>query len=221
MADLLTDDPTLDELRAALAPIIAANAAFDGWGDAARDAAADTAGVDRGVAALAFPGGAVDMIDAWFAGVDAAMLLAVPAERLATMRIRERIAALVEARLDAISADREALRRARALLALPQNLARAARLGWRAADLMWRAAGDTATDYNHYTKRAILAGVYAATATVLLDDESDGQAETRAFLARRIDGIMRFERAKAGFLSRAGSRPSLSRFVGRLRYPAM
>lgn len=221
MADLLPDDPTLDELRAALAPIIAANAAFDGWGDAARDAAADTAGVDRGIAALAFPGGAVDMIDAWFAGVDAAMLLAAPAERLATMKVRERIAALVEARLDAISADREALRRARAILALPQNLARAARLGWRAADLMWRAAGDTATDYNHYTKRAILAGVYAATATVFLDDESDGQAETRAFLARRIDGIMRFEKAKAGFLARAGNRPSLSRFVGRLRYPAI
>jgi len=102
---------------------------------------------------------------------------------------------------------------------LPQNLARAARLGWRTVDTIWRAAGDVATDYNHYTKRTILLGVYGATMTVLLDDDSEGQADTRAFLARRIDGIMAFEKAKAGFLARAAHRPSLSRFVGRLRYP--
>ena len=86
---------------------------------------------------------------------------------------------------------------------------------------MWRAAGDTATDYNHYTKRGMLAGVYAATMTVFLDDSSEGQADTRAFLARRIEGIMRFEKAKAGFIARASHRPSLSRFIGRLRYPAV
>ena len=102
---------------------------------------------------------------------------------------------------------------------MPQNLAAAARLAWRSADVMWRAAGDTATDYNHYTKRAILAGVYGATVQVFLDDESDGFAETRAFLARRIEGIMRFEKTKAGVLARFEHRPSLSRFIGRLRYP--
>lgn len=214
-------DATLDEIRAGLAPLLAANAAFDGWSDTARDAAADAGGVDRDVALLAFPGGAVDMIAAWFAYVDSAMLAALPPERLATMKIRERITALVEARLAAVAADREALRRALAILAMPQNVVRTAKLGWHAADVMWRAAGDTATDYNHYTKRTILAGVYAATVTVFLDDDSDGHAETRAFLARRIAGIMRFEKAKAGFLSRTEHRPSLSRFIGRLRYPAV
>lgn len=214
-------DATLDEIRAGLAPLLASNAAFDGWSDAARDAAADAGGVDRDVALLAFPGGAVDMIAAWFAYVDSAMLAALPPERLATMKIRERITALVEARLATVAADREALRRALAILAMPQNVVRGAKLGWHAADVMWRAAGDTATDYNHYTKRTILAGVYAATVTVFLDDDSDGHADTRAFLARRIEGIMRFEKAKAGFLSRTGHRPSLSRFIGRLRYPAV
>lgn len=214
-------DATLDEIRAGLAPLLASNAAFDGWSDAARDAAADAGGVDRDVALLAFPGGAVDMIAAWFAYVDTAMLAALPPERLATMKIRERITALVEARLATVAADREALRRALAILAMPQNFARGAKLGWHAADVMWRAAGDTATDYNHYTKRTILAGVYAATVTVFLNDDSDGYAETRAFLARRIGGIMRFEKAKAAFLSRTGHRPSLSRFIGRLRYPAV
>lgn len=217
----LPEDPTLDEIRAAMAPVLASNAAFDGWGEAARDAAADALGVDRDVALLAFPGGAVEMIAAWFAHIDAAMLAALPPEQLATMKIREKIAALVEARLDAVAADREALRRALAILAMPQNIARAAKLGWHAADVMWHAAGDTATDYNHYTKRTILAGVYGATVAVFLDDESDRFADTRAFLARRIEGIMRFEKAKAGFLGRTQHRPSLSRFIGRLRYPAV
>jgi ubiquinone biosynthesis protein COQ9 len=217
----MTEDLTLDEVRARLAADLAANAAFDGWGDAARDMAADAAGIDRDIAKLAFAGGAVAMIDAWFDAIDARMAQALPPERLATMKIRERITALVAARLDALAPDREALRRARAILALPTNLAAAARLGWRSVDRMWRLAGDTATDYNHYTKRAMLLGVYTATITVFLEDESEGQADTHAFLARRIDGIMRFERTKAGMARRAIRRPSLSRFVGRLRYPVV
>ena len=100
-------------------------------------------------------------------------------------------------------------------------MARGARLGWRSVDVIWRAAGDTEVDYNHYTKRTILLGVYGATVTVFLDDDSEGQADTRAFLSRRIAGIMRFEKAKAGFLKRTEHRPSLSRFIGRLRYPAV
>ena len=215
----MTEDLTLDELREQLAPEIAANAAFDGWGDEALAMTAQAAGVDPGVAKLAFPNGAVDMIDAWFAHVDRVMLAQLPPETLGSMKVRERIAALVEARLAAVAPDREALRRAIAVLALPTNVARAARLGWRTVDTIWRAAGDTATDYNHYTKRAILLGVYGATVSVFLDDESDDFVETRALLARRIDGIMRFEKAKADFLNRGDRMPSLSRFIGRLRYP--
>ncbi len=213
-------DATLDELRAALAPQVAANAAFDGWNQRALDAAADSLGVDRGVARLAFTDGPIAMIDAWFAHIDAAML-ATLGDRIGNMKIRDRITALVETRLDLLAPNREALRRAAAILAMPQNAPRAARLGWRAADVMWRAAGDTATDYNHYTKRGILAGVYAATITVFLGDESEGHADTSAFLARRIEGIMAFEKAKHGFLTRTQHRPSLSRFIGRLRYPAV
>ncbi len=215
----MTQDLTLDEICAKLAPGIAANAAFDGWSDAARDMAAQAEGIDTDIAALAFKDGPVDMIDAWFAHIDGVMLAAVPPERLALMKIREKITVLVEARLDATSIDRESLRRALAILALPQNLAKATRLGWRTVDTIWRAAGDVATDYNYYTKRTILLGVYASTITVFLDDESEGLAETRAFLGRRIDGIMQFEKAKAGFLKRTEHGFSLSRFVGRLRYP--
>ncbi len=223
MAPLAPADLTLDELRAALAPLVAANAAFDGWNDKAVAAAAQTFGADADVARLAFAGGAVDMIDAWFGDIDRRMIDALPADRLATMKIRERITALVEARLAAVAGEREALRRALAILAMPQNVARATRLGWRTVDLMWRLAGDTATDYNHYTKRAMLGAVYGTTVAVFLDDESGGHADTRAFLSRRIDGIMRFEKLKGRLLSSRDPerRLSLSRFIGRLRYPAV
>lgn len=217
----LPPDPTLEEIRAALAPRIPAHAGFDGWGEAAVARAAAEAGIDADVARLALPGGPVDLIDAWFAAIDTAMAVGLSVEKLGSMKVRERIAALVMARIEQAAPHRDALRRALSILAMPQNAPHAARLGWRAADGMWRLAGDTATDYNHYTKRTILAGVYAATILAMLDDESENLDETRAFLDRRIDGIMRFEKAKAGFVSRRTHMPSLSRFIGRLRYPAV
>ena len=216
----LPPDPTLDEVRAALAPIIARNAGFDGWSKAAVDMAAAQAGIAPAIATLAFDGGAMAMIDAWFAHIDAEMLASCPPEKIAAMKVREKIAALVEARLNMLAHDREALRRALAVMAMPQNVARAAKLGWRAADRMWRAAGDTAVDYNHYSKRSLLAGIYSATILVFLNDESEAHIETRSFLARRIEGIMRFEKTKSRWTAGRNKRPSIARFVGRLRYHA-
>ncbi|MBL9070787.1 MAG: COQ9 family protein [Sphingopyxis sp.] len=219
MVQPLPADPTLDEIRAALAPLIADTAAFDGFSQAALTDAAQRLGVDADVARLAFPGGGRDMIDAWFAAIDAAMADRWPAEALATLKIRERITTLVEARIDLLAPNRESLRRALALLALPTNAPHAAKLGWRAADLMWRLAGDTATDFNHYSKRTILAAVYGSTMAVFLNDESEDFTETRAFLARRIEQVMHFESWKHRRAARSIERPSLARFVGRLRYP--
>ncbi len=213
-------DMTLDELRIALAPEAANAAVFDGWSAAAVDAAADAVGADRDVARLAFPGGAMDMIGAWIEAIDAAMLAHFTQEALAKLPIRERIRSLVQFRLDAISGQEEALRRATAIMAMPQNLAMALKTGWHSADLMWRLAGDTATDYNHYTKRTILGGIYSATLAVFASDESDGKADTKAFLDRRIEGVMKFEKAKAKWLNPDRETFSMARFLGRLRYPA-
>ena len=212
-------DLTLDELRLELAPQIAEAAIFDGWSDAALVNASEAAGVDPSIARLAFRGGAMDMIEAWAASIDARMEAAFDREALAQMPIRERIRALVWFRLEAVLGLEEALRRALAIQAMPQNLARTAKLGWTSADRMWRLAGDTATDYNHYTKRAILAGVYGATLAVFIDDSSEAKAETRAFLDRRIEGVMKFEKAKARWLAK-GEHFDPVRFLGRLRYPA-
>lgn len=213
-------DMTLDELRLALGPLLPQEAAFDGWSETALAAAATNLGVLADRARLAIPGGAVDMIDAWFASVDVAMATTLPPSALAARKIRDRITDLVLARLAIVTPHREALRRAFAILALPTNLAAGARLGWRAADVMWRLAGDTATGFAHYTKRTTLGAVYLSTALVLLDDESEEQADTRAFLARRIDGVMRFEKLKAQLKPDPEQHFSPARFLGRLRYRA-
>lgn len=213
-------DLTLDELRLAMAPTVAEAAIFDGWSDDAVAAAANDLKVDADVAALAYPGGAMDMIAAWIETIDAQMVAALPQDVLARMPIRERIRSLVQFRLDAVVGLEEALRRALAIMAMPQNAARSLKTGWHSADIMWRLAGDTATDYNHYTKRTILAGIYGATLAVFVGDDSEGKADTRAFLGRRIDGVMKFEKAKAKLLNSDRESFSLTRLLGRLRYPA-
>ncbi len=209
-----------DSFRLELAPLIADAAAFDGWTNLAVDAAADCAGVDRAAARFAFGGKAMAMIEAWTRAIDADMVAALPAERVTSLPIRERIRTLIEYRIDAMAGREEALRLALVVMARPGNVAATTRLAWKSADVMWRLAGDTATDYNHYTKRATLGAIYAATLAVLADDRSEDHADTRAFLARRIDGVMRFEKLKAQVLHPKGERPSLVRLFGRLRYPA-
>ena len=216
----LPADPTLDEIREAVAPHLAAHAAFDGWTDLAVESAAMEVGVDADLAKLALKGGAMALIDAWIGSIDAEMARRLPSEKLASMKIRERITALVATRLEIAAPDREGQRRAIAIMAMPQNVAASARIGWRSADRMWRLAGDTATDINHYTKRATLSAVYASTLAVFVNDDSDDFAETRAFLDRRIENVMQFEKAKAKLAGRKDHRFSMSRFIGRLRYNA-
>ncbi len=214
-------DMTLDELKAALAPRLGKHAGFDGWGEAALAMAADELNVPADRARLAFPGGAADMVDAWFDWVDKAMLNAFAPDQVAAMKIRDRIRNLLLFRYETLAPYREALRRALAILALPRNAPEGARLAWRSADRIWRLAGDEAADFNHYSKRAILIGVYGSTTMIFLGDESEDLAETRAFLDRRIDDVMRFEKAKARWKGSAGPPFSMSRLLGRLRYPAI
>ena len=214
-------DPTpLEALRLRLALPVGEHAVFDGWTATAVEAASVQLGVDPAQARLAFPKDPVGMVTAWIEGVDAAMEAHFTPDVIAAMKIRDRIRSMIWFRLEATGTAREAVRSALAILAMPQNVPLALKTGWRSADLMWRLAGDTATDFNHYTKRLIVSGVYTATLLAWLDDESEGWADTAAFLDRRLAGVMRFEKWKAEWRGSELRRPSLSRFVGRLRYPA-
>jgi ubiquinone biosynthesis protein COQ9 len=205
-------------MRRRLALAVGENAVFDGWTRAAVDSAAGQLGVDPLQARLAMPKGQAAMIELYIQEVDRALEAYFTPERLAKLKIREKIRALVWRRLEIMGPAREAVRRALAILARPQNLPLGIRISWRSADLMWRIAGDTSTDFNHYTKRMTLGAVYGSTLLVWLDDESEGWTETAAFLDRRIDDVMRFEKFKAEWRG-SSDHLSLSRFLGRLRYP--
>ncbi|QIK97295.1 COQ9 family protein [Sphingomonas sp. HDW15A] len=215
----MTEPTPLQLLREQLALSVGENAVFDGWSVKAVDAAAAQAGIDSAKARLAFGKDSAAMVEAYVGAIDAAMAEAFPPERIAAMKIRDRITELLWFRFETMLTAREAVRSALRILAMPQNALRGAKLGWRSADRMWRLAGDTATDFNHYTKRITLGGVYASTLLVWLDDQSDGLTETRAFLERRIADVMRFEKWKAQMRGNDIRRPSLTRFLGRLRYP--
>jgi ubiquinone biosynthesis protein COQ9 len=208
----------LEQLRRRLALAVGENAVFDGWTRRAVDSAAQRLGVDPVQGRLAMPNTQTGMIDIYIQEVDRALEAHFTPERLANMTIRAKIRALVWRRLEIMGPAREAVRRALAILTMPQNLPLALRISWRSADLMWRIAGDTSTDFNHYTKRMILGGVYGSTLLVWLDDQSEGWDETAAFLDRRIDDVMRFEKFKADWRG-SSERLSVSRFLGRLRYP--
>jgi len=209
----------LEQLRRRLALGVGENAVFDGWTRQAVDSAAGQLGVDSVQARLAFPKGQAAMIDCYIQEVDRALEASFTPEQLAGMKIRERIRALVWRRLEIMGGAREAIRRALAILAMPQNVPLGFRISWRTADLMWRLAGDTSTDFNHYTKRMSLGAVYASTLLAWLDDQSEGWSETAAFLDRRIGDVMKFEKWKAEWRGSGERRLSLTRFLGRLRYP--
>ncbi len=171
---------------------------FDGWTMATLERAAESIGLAAFEVKRAFPNGVVDAIGYFSARADAQMLATLASDYdLPTLKIRERIATCVMVRLRAHTQHREAVRRALGFYAMPWNAAAGLTALYATVDAMWRAAGDTATDYNFYTKRALLAGVFTSTVQVWLDDASENLADTEAFLRRRIENVMEIEKAKA------------------------
>ncbi len=189
----------IDETRDKLLAATLAHVPFDGWSGRALRAAAADLGLDAALAANAFPGGPAELLDAFSAEIDRAMLAELERRDLKSMKHRRRIATAVRARLELLDPNREAVRRGLSFLALPRNAALGAKCLYRTADAIWHAAGDTSTDYNFYTKRLLLTGVYSATLLFWLGDESEGRAATWSFLDRRIEEVVRI----GGTLGRA------------------
>jgi ubiquinone biosynthesis protein COQ9 len=171
-----------------------------GWTREAMAEAAKLAGMSEGEVELAAPRGPLDLIDAFAERMDEEMLRRLEDRDFDSMRIRDRIRTAVLARLQAMREWREAERQGVSATALPLRAPSGAGRLWRTADRIWRRAGDRSTDENYYTKRAILAGVLAATTLRWLADESEDWVETRAFLDRRIEDVIRFEKLKASLL---------------------
>jgi ubiquinone biosynthesis protein COQ9 len=213
-------DPTLPpstRLRERLLDGVLVHAGRLGWGEAGLKAGAQEAGLSEGEVALAAPQGGVDLIDAFADRADQAMARALAGMDIAGMKVRARVRAAVRIRLNQVSDQREAVKRSVSYLALrrPQQ---APGLAWRTADRIWLAIGDTSTDENYYSKRAILAGVYAATLTRFLNDDTPGAEATWAFLDDRIDNVMQFEKLKARVQTLGGLQDIAAAALGRWRY---
>jgi ubiquinone biosynthesis protein COQ9 len=202
-------DATLTQAKDALIDAALLHVPFDGWSEKTFRAAMAESGVAPGLARALFPRGAVDLALAFHRRGDAAMTERLKAMDLAPMRYSDRVSLAIRTRLEAVP-DKEAVRRGTTLFALPMHAADGARAIWGTADAIWTALGDTSRDINWYSKRATLSGVYAATVLYWLGDDSPGHQATWDFVARRIDDVMRIEKAKAALRSNPLSKALLA-----------
>ncbi len=210
------EQPHLDKIRHELLGALLGVVAFEGWTEKALGEAALQTGTDPGAVELACPRGIIDVICYWSREADRQMCKRLKAADLKSMKVRERVTYAVRTRLDVVGADnREAASRAAARLSRPDALLTAKQLVWQSADAIWRALGDPSTDYNFYTKRAILSAVLASTFLVWFEGDEE---RTNAFLDRRIENVMQFERFKGKVRKTTGKLPDPLAVMARLRY---
>ena len=186
-----TQTTSIEELRETLLLATLPHVVFDGWSEAALRAGAADAGLKPDDVARVFPGGAISAIEAFNRRADRRMVAALEALETDHLRTHEKIAAAIRARLEDVAPYKEAVRRALTVLAFPLNAPLALRMLHHTVDAAWHAAGDRSTDFNWYTKRGLLAGVYSATVLYWLNDKSEGHADTWSFLDRRLQEVMR------------------------------
>jgi ubiquinone biosynthesis protein COQ9 len=203
-------------LKSAMVEAALPHIAFDGFTDKLMDRAAKEAAASKADMLRLFPNGALSLLEAYSESVDTEMEKRLAKLKLAAMPMRKRIATAVKTRLALLRPHKAAARRAVAHLALPPNVALGAKLVFRTVDAMWRAAGDVSTDFNFYTKRAILTGVYSATLMRWFTDDSADESATDAFLAARIENVMQFEKFKGRVKEQAKKLPSLFEVLSRL-----
>lgn len=204
----------LEHLRERILLATLPHVPFDGWSEKALAAGVEDAGLDESATFRAFPGGVAEVVEYFSTYTDRRMTAVLEQGDHEPMRVRERIANAVRVRLDLLARHREAVRRACSYLALPRNVALGLRCLYRTVDAIWRAVGDTSTDFNFYTKRILLSAVYSTTVLYWLEDDSEGFEDTFAFLDRRIADTLEIQKLRGGVGELLSGLPGA---VGRLR----
>lgn len=199
-----------EDVKAAVLDAALKRAPDEGFTDAMLAAAGKNSGAAAEMLVHLFPQGPASLVEFFSEQSDAAMERALAEKNLADMKIRERISTAVLARIDAIRLHKEAARRAGAFLLMPANAPLGMKLLYSTVDAMWRASGDTSTDFNFYTKRAILSAVYSSTLMRWFNDTSEDESATHEFLAARIENVMQFEKFKAEMRERTKDMPSFA-----------
>ena len=209
----------LDEVKrrvlAAALPLVP----FEGWSDRTLREAGRSAGAGEAEVRAAFPRGIIDLVCCYADDADERMAEALKSADLTALRVRERVTLAVRRRIEAVGDTKEASRRAAALFALPQYAIDGMQSVYRTVDAVWRAVGDTSADFNFYTKRALLAGVFTSTMLHWFADSSEGAADTWAFLDRRIGEVMQIEKFKATAQKFVAGLPNPLSILGSFRHP--
>lgn len=214
MSDLSPSDKARRAILEAALPL----AAFDGWTSKTLREAVMSAGLPEGAEDLYFPGGAVELVMFWGEQCNDAAAQTLAGMDLTAMKIRERVTQGVLARLEAIGPHNEAARRAVSKLALPSSGVAGPKSLWAAADTIWRAIGDTSTDANYYSKRTVLSAVISTSTLSWISDSSDDKLDAKAFLDRRIENVMQFEKVKAKGRKARAAWPDPIQALSKLRY---
>lgn len=188
----MTIETTQRELLIAMLPHVA----FDGWSATSLRMAQEDKGISELDSFRAFPNGAADVLDYFMNHLDSAMQAALSELPLHEMKLHEKVQAAIMLRLKAAEPHREAVRKALAFYAFPLNADKAMKRLYTTTDCIWRSIGDHPTDFSFYTKRFSLAMIYSATLMFWLDDTSPDNAETRAFLQRRLRDLFSFHQLK-------------------------
>jgi len=218
-----TEADHISEARARLLEAALIHVMFDGWSPETLKMAIADSGVEPSLAQQACPRGAIDLAVAFHKRGDRVMVAAMQSADMEALRYKDRIALGVRLRLEAVAQDREAVRRGVTLFALPQHATEGAALIWGTCDLIWKTLGDTSEDVNWYTKRATLSAVYSSTILYWLGDESEDYAQTWAFLDRRIENVMQFEKFKSGLRKNPlikGFMAGPGRLLGQIKAPS-
>lgn len=216
----MKDAPTAtDKWREKILAEALDHVAFDGWLDKTLKAAADKVGASDAELKAAFPRGVADALLFFSSEADRHAVEAIEKADLKPMRVRERVTFAVRKRIEAVKKHKEAARRGAAVFALPQHALDGATAVYRTVDALWRAVGDTSADFNFYTKRALLSGVYTTTILHWFADTSEGSEDTWTFLDHRIDNVMQIEKVKAQVTKLAEGLPNPLTILGALRYP--
>lgn len=208
----------LEAARAKILEAVLDEVPYSGWTPQAMQAAAKQAGVDEETLKRAFPA-ASDLVCYWSRQCDGAMRAKLAKRDLTKMKVREKIALAVRARLAAMEKHKIAARKAMEFFAFTLHAGAGLKCLYDSCDAMWRAAGDTSSDFNFYTKRMILAGVYSRTFLVWLNDSSEDGRETKEFLDKRIGEVMEFEKFKAKMKENFADWPNPLDVLAKMRYP--
>jgi ubiquinone biosynthesis protein COQ9 len=215
MAEASPLDDVKRRMLAAALPMVP----FDGWSNKTLNEAGRASGASEAEVKAAFPRGLIDLVVYYADDADRRMSEVMAGVDLKPMKVRERVTLGVRRRMEAVADTKEASRRAAAVFALPQHSIDAMQSVYRTVDAIWRAVGDTSADFNFYTKRALLAGVYTSTMLHWFADASEGAKDTWAFLDSRIENVMQIEKFKATAGKFLEGLPNPLTILGNFRHP--